>query len=146
MPPLWHTHMLTHLRHLHCSHGVNMQAEDLWAIVADNKALKLLLVHREIARLDVQIATTWETQHVLALCVPGHAVRIGLLNTHMQNILNVTENKKQELYDRNKALFRWGNLYTVFFLLPCDLIFIWVGNASAFLAPLLSLKYLLFFT
>lgn len=48
-----HISTLTHLRHFHRSHRVNMQAEDLRAIIAHDEALKFLLMHRKIACLDV---------------------------------------------------------------------------------------------
>lgn len=57
-----------------------MQAEDLGAAVADHKALQLLLVHGEVAGLDVEVATAREAEHVLTLRIPGHAVGIGLLS------------------------------------------------------------------
>lgn len=69
----------THLRHLNSRHGINMEAEDLGAIVANHKALHFLLVHREVARLDVKVAVAREAQHVLTLGVPGHTVSIRLL-------------------------------------------------------------------
>lgn len=56
-----------------------MEAEDLGAVVADHEALQLLLVHREVTGLDVEVAAAGETQHVLTLGVPGYAVSIGLL-------------------------------------------------------------------
>lgn len=56
-----------------------MEAEDLGAVVADHEALHFLLVHGEVARLDVEVAVAREAQHVLALGVPGYAVGIGLL-------------------------------------------------------------------
>lgn len=69
----------THLRHLDRRHGVHVEAEDLGAVVADHEALHLLLVHGEVAGLDVEVAVAREAQHVLALGVPGYAVSIGLL-------------------------------------------------------------------
>lgn len=56
-----------------------MEAEDLGAIVADHKALQLLLVHGEGAGFDVEVASSREAQHVLTLGVPGHAVGIWFL-------------------------------------------------------------------
>lgn len=56
-----------------------MEAEDLGAVVADHEALHLLLVHGEVAGLDVEVAVAGEAQHVLALGVPGYAVSVGLL-------------------------------------------------------------------
>lgn len=56
-----------------------MEAEDLGAVVADHEALQLLLVHREGAGFDVEVASSREAEHVLALGVPGHAVGIWLL-------------------------------------------------------------------
>jgi len=73
------TRVHTHQRHLHGRHGVGVEAEDLGAVVADHEALHLLLVDGEVAGLDVEVAVAGEAQHVLALGVPGHAVRVGLL-------------------------------------------------------------------
>lgn len=56
-----------------------MKAEDLGAVVANHEALQLLLVHREGAGLDVEVASPGEAKHVLALRVPGHTVGIGFL-------------------------------------------------------------------
>lgn len=56
-----------------------MEAEDLGAVVAHHEALHFLLVHGEVAGLDVEVAVAREAQHVLALGVPGYAVGIGLL-------------------------------------------------------------------
>ena len=56
-----------------------METEDLRAIVADHKALHLLLVYREVTGLDVKVPVTREAQHVLTLGVPGNAVSIRLL-------------------------------------------------------------------
>ncbi len=56
-----------------------MKAEDLGSVVTHDKALQFLLVHWEVTGLDVQISTARETQHVLTLRVPRHAVGIGLL-------------------------------------------------------------------
>lgn len=58
-----------------------MKAEDLGPVVTHHKALQFLLVHWEVTGLDVQISTARETQHVLTLCVPRHAVGIGLLQS-----------------------------------------------------------------
>lgn len=83
MSTLWERlelpHTNTHLRHLDRRHGVNVEAEDLGAVVADHEALHFLLVHREVAGLDVEVAVAREAQHVFALGVPGDAVSIGLL-------------------------------------------------------------------
>ena len=56
-----------------------MKAEDLGAVVANHKALQLLLVHWEGAGLDVEVASSREAEHVLTLRVPGHAVSIRFL-------------------------------------------------------------------
>lgn len=56
-----------------------MQAEDLGAVVAYHKALQLLLVHREGASFDVEVASSREAEHVLTLGVPGHTVGIRFL-------------------------------------------------------------------
>ena len=56
-----------------------METKDLRAIVADHKALHLLLVDRKVASLNVKVAITREAQHVLTLGVPGHTVCIRLL-------------------------------------------------------------------
>lgn len=56
-----------------------METEDLRAVVANHKALHLLLVYRKVASLDVKVAVAREAQHVLTLGVPGHAVSIRLL-------------------------------------------------------------------
>lgn len=69
----------THLRHLHSWHAIDVETEDLRAIVADHKALHLLLVYREVASLDVKVPVAREAQHVLTLGVPGHAVSIRFL-------------------------------------------------------------------
>ena len=71
--------MPDYLWHLHGRHGEDVEAEDLGAIVADHEALQLLLVHREGAGLDVEVAAAREAEHVLTLRVPGHAVGVGLL-------------------------------------------------------------------
>lgn len=56
-----------------------METEYLRAIIANHKALQFLLVHREVASLDVEVAAAREAEHVLTLGVPGHAVSIRLL-------------------------------------------------------------------
>lgn len=56
-----------------------MKAEDLGAIVADHKALQLLLVHRESASLDVEVASSREAEHIFTLGIPSHTVGIRLL-------------------------------------------------------------------
>lgn len=56
-----------------------MEAEDLGAVITNHKALQLLLVHREGAGLDVEVASPREAEHVLTLGVPGHAVGIRFL-------------------------------------------------------------------
>lgn len=56
-----------------------MEAEYLGAIVADHKALHLLLVYREVASLDIKVAIPREAQHVLTLGVPGYTIGIRLL-------------------------------------------------------------------
>lgn len=56
-----------------------MQAEDLGTVVADHKALQLLLVHGEGASFDVEVASSREAEHVLTLGVPGHTVGIRFL-------------------------------------------------------------------
>lgn len=56
-----------------------MKAEDLGAIVANHKALQLLLVHWEGAGFDIEVASSWEAEHVLTLGVPGYAVGIWFL-------------------------------------------------------------------
>lgn len=56
-----------------------METEDLRAVVANHKALHLLLVYREVASLDVKVAIARKAQHVLTLGVPGHTVSIRLL-------------------------------------------------------------------
>ena len=71
--------MLDYLWHLHGRHGEDVEAEDLGAVVADDEALQLLLVHREGAGLDGEVATAREAEHVLTLGVPGHAVGVGFL-------------------------------------------------------------------
>lgn len=72
-----------------------MKAEDLGSVVTHDKALQFLLVHWEVTGLDVQISAARETQHVLTLCVPRHAVRIGLLqnqeNTGSQTSVSASE-------------------------------------------------------
>lgn len=59
--PSWHLPCLpaacSYLWHLHGRHGEGMEAEDLGAIVANHKTLKFPLVHREVAGLDVEVAT-----------------------------------------------------------------------------------------
>ena len=72
------------LRHVDGLHGDVVQAEDLGAVEADHEALHLLLVHREVAGLDAEHTVAAETQHILHLCVPRHAVGIGL---HEQALL-----------------------------------------------------------
>lgn len=69
----------SHLGHLHSRHGIDMEAEDLWPVVANHKALHLLLVYGKVARLDVEVTIAREAQHVLTLGVPGHTVSIRLL-------------------------------------------------------------------
>lgn len=71
--------MPDHLWHLHGRHGEDVEAEDLGAVVADHEALQLLLVHREGAGLDVEVAAAREAEHVFTLGVPGHTVGVGLL-------------------------------------------------------------------
>lgn len=56
-----------------------MEAENLGAVVADHEALQLLLVHREGAGFDAEVASTREAEHVLTLGVPGHTVGIRFL-------------------------------------------------------------------
>lgn len=56
-----------------------MQAEDLGTVVAYHKALQLLLVHREGARFDVEVASSRKAEHVFTLRVPGHTVGIWFL-------------------------------------------------------------------
>ena len=70
------------LRHLDGRHGVDVQTEDLRAAEADHEAVQLLLMHREVARLDAQQPAAAVAQHVLALRVPRHAVRVRLLSKH----------------------------------------------------------------
>ena len=70
------------LRHLDGGHGVDVEREDLGAAEADDEALQLLLVHGEAARLDAQQPAAAEAQHLLALVVPRHAVRVRLLSKH----------------------------------------------------------------
>ena len=59
--------------------------EDRFIVPAQRKTkeimlyLQFLLVHREVAGLDVEHSITRETQHVLIACVPCHAVCIWLL-------------------------------------------------------------------
>lgn len=56
-----------------------METEDLRAVVANHKALHLLLVYGKVASLDIKVAVARKAQHVLTLGVPGHAVSIRLL-------------------------------------------------------------------
>lgn len=56
-----------------------METEDLGAVVADHKALHLLLVYRKVASLDVKVAVARKAQHVLTLGVPRNTVSIRLL-------------------------------------------------------------------
>lgn len=63
-----------------------METEYSRAVVADHKALHFLLVHRKVARLDVQVAVPREAQHVLTLGVPGNTVSIRLLQRKYDRI------------------------------------------------------------
>ncbi len=83
-----------------------MKAEDLGSIVTHDKALQFLLVHWEAAGLDVQISTARETQHVLTLSVPRHAVGIGLLKKQ-DNIGAACESIRAHVQFRLK-LIGWG--------------------------------------
>lgn len=56
-----------------------MKAEDLGAIVANHEPLQLLLVYREGAGFDVEVASSGEAKHVLTLGVPGHTIGIWFL-------------------------------------------------------------------
>ena len=56
-----------------------MEAEDPGAIVADHKALQLLLVHRESAGFDVEVASSREAEHIFTLGIPSHTVGIRFL-------------------------------------------------------------------
>lgn len=63
-----------------------MKTEDLRAVVANHKALHLLLVYRKVASFDVKVAVAREAQHVLTLGVPGHAVSIRLLQGETRQV------------------------------------------------------------
>ncbi len=56
-----------------------MEAEYLGASKADDKAEHLLLVGREGGGLDAQRAVARVAEHLLALAVPRHRVRVRLL-------------------------------------------------------------------
>lgn len=68
-----------YLGNFNSSHGKNMETENFGTIVSHNEALKFLLMDRKVTSFDVEISTTRETEHVLTLCVPSHAVSIGFL-------------------------------------------------------------------
>lgn len=71
--------MTGYLWHLHGRHREDVKAEDLGAIVANHEPLQLLLVHREGAGFDVEVASSGEAKHVLTLGVPGHTIGIWFL-------------------------------------------------------------------
>lgn len=58
-----------------------MKTENLGAVVTHNKALKLLLMDREVAGFDIEVAPSRKAKHVLTLRVPRHTVGIGLLRS-----------------------------------------------------------------
>jgi hypothetical protein len=65
--------------HLNRGHAVDVEAEYLGAGKADDKAEHLLLVGREGGGLDAQRAVARVAEHLLALAVPRHGVRVRLL-------------------------------------------------------------------
>mmetsp|Transcript_28024 Transcript_28024/g.47480 ORF Transcript_28024/g.47480 Transcript_28024/m.47480 type:complete len:418 (-) Transcript_28024:199-1452(-) len=71
------------LRDIDGVHGHEVQAEDLGSLEADHKALQLLLVHREVASLDVKEPVATEAQHIFVLSVPGDAVGIQFLEDEL---------------------------------------------------------------
>lgn len=58
-----------------------MKTEDLGAVVTHNKALKFLLMDREVAGFDIEVTPSRKAKHILALCIPSHAVSVGLLTS-----------------------------------------------------------------
>ena len=52
--------------YIHSGHAVDVEAVDLAAREAHNKALQLLGVHREVGGFDVQLAIATEAEHILA--------------------------------------------------------------------------------
>ena len=63
-----------------------MQAVDAGSLKTDDKALKLLLVQREVRGLNVQHAIAREAEHVLVLRIPRNAVGVGLLEQQLLRI------------------------------------------------------------
>lgn len=81
-----------------------MKAEDLGSVVTHHKALQFLLVHWEVTGLDVEISTAGETQHVLTLRVPRHAVGIGLLQYQGNTGTAVRAGRRSEVMHRLRLM------------------------------------------
>jgi len=65
-----------------------MKTEDLGAVVTHNKALKFLLMDREVASFDIEVTPSRKAKHILTLCIPSHTVSIGFLTSKITDDYN----------------------------------------------------------
>lgn len=68
-----------YLRNFNSWHRKNMKTEDLGAVVTHNKALKFLLMNREVTSFDIEVTPSRKAKHILTLCIPSHTISIGFL-------------------------------------------------------------------
>lgn len=77
-----------YLRNFNSWHRKNMKTEDLGAIVTHNKALKFLLMDREVTSFDIEVTPSRKAKHILTLCIPSHAISIGFLTSKITDDYN----------------------------------------------------------
>lgn len=80
-----------------------MKTEDLGAVVTHNKALKFLLMDREVTSFDIEVTPSRKAKHVLTLCIPCHAVSIGFL---MNKITDDYNRHNHIIFPKKYASFR----------------------------------------
>lgn len=79
-----------------------MKTEDLGAVVSHNKALKFLLMDREITSFDIEVTPSRKAKHILTLSIPSHAISIGFL---MSKIMDDYQRYSHILFPKKRASF-----------------------------------------
>lgn len=87
-----------------------MKTEDLGAIVSHNKALKFLLMDREVTSFDIEVTPSREAQHILTLSIPRHTISIGFL---MSKIMGDYNKYNHILFPKKYASFSFSIWPTV---------------------------------
>lgn len=93
-----------YLRNFNSWHRKSMKTEDLWAVVTHNKALKFLLMDREVTSFDIEVTPSRKAKHILTLCIPSHAICIWFLKSKGTDDYNRCSHifpKKQASFSQN---------------------------------------------